>query len=175
MNRWILQMGFPVVTIDTRTGKITQEHFLLDPESVVDRPSEFKQDPTSKKKKVSNFFMSLNAASIRFHVLFRGFGSSYEWFVPLTWIKKGGSEQQFWFLSKEGQIHYNSKRDGYCCCLINSVFSSSCSVTNPDLVVGDADWLVANINMKGFYRVNYDEANWERLIAKLSSNDVDMV
>ncbi|XP_015259615.1 PREDICTED: aminopeptidase N-like isoform X2 [Cyprinodon variegatus] len=114
MNRWILQMGFPVVTINTRTGKITQEHFLLDPESVVDRPSEF----------------------------------NYEWFVPLTWIKKGGSEQQFWFLSKE--------------------------VTNPDLVVGDADWLVANINMKGFYRVNYDEANWERLIAKLSSNDVDM-
>ncbi|KAF3832216.1 hypothetical protein F7725_025881 [Dissostichus mawsoni] len=42
MNRWILQMGFPVVTINTQTGKITQKHFLLDPESVVDRPSEFK-------------------------------------------------------------------------------------------------------------------------------------
>lgn len=41
MNRWTLQMGFPVVTIDTRTGRVTQKHFLLDPESTVDRPSEF--------------------------------------------------------------------------------------------------------------------------------------
>lgn len=42
MHRWTLQMGFPVVTIDTRTGSVSQKHFLLDPESVVDRPSEFK-------------------------------------------------------------------------------------------------------------------------------------
>ena len=42
MNHWTLQMGFPVVTIDTQTGGITQKHFLLDPESVVDRPSQFK-------------------------------------------------------------------------------------------------------------------------------------
>ncbi len=42
MNRWTLQMGFPVVTIDTRTGSITQKHFLLDPDSIVDRPSQFK-------------------------------------------------------------------------------------------------------------------------------------
>lgn len=42
MDRWVLQMGFPVVTIDTVTGVITQMHFLLDPESVVERPSPFK-------------------------------------------------------------------------------------------------------------------------------------
>uniref|UniRef100_A0A8C8HF80 Aminopeptidase n=1 Tax=Oncorhynchus tshawytscha TaxID=74940 RepID=A0A8C8HF80_ONCTS len=34
MNRWILQMGFPVVTIDTATGSINQRHFLLDPDSL---------------------------------------------------------------------------------------------------------------------------------------------
>ncbi|KAM4744489.1 aminopeptidase Ey-like [Anableps anableps] len=114
MNRWILQMGFPVVTIDTQTGKITQKHFLLDPESVVDRPSEF----------------------------------NYEWFVPVTWIKTGGSEQKYWLLNKEA--------------------------TNTDLILGASDWLVANINMTGFYRVNYDEENWERLIAKLRSNHQDI-
>ncbi|KAM4596113.1 aminopeptidase Ey-like isoform 2-T2 [Fundulus diaphanus] len=114
MNRWILQMGFPVVTIDTQTGNITQEQFLLDPQSVVDRPSEF----------------------------------NYEWFVPITWIKNGASEQQYWLLNKED--------------------------TNTELVLGAADWLVANINMKGFYRVNYDEENWDRLIAKLSSNHQDI-
>ncbi|XP_054892863.1 aminopeptidase Ey-like [Poeciliopsis prolifica] len=110
MNRWILQMGFPVVTINTQTGKITQQHFLLDPESVVTTPSQF----------------------------------NYEWFVPVTWIKTGGSEQQYWLLNKED--------------------------TNTEVVLGNSDWLVANVNMTGFYRVNYDETNWERLIAKLNSN-----
>ncbi|XP_037365785.1 aminopeptidase N [Talpa occidentalis] len=41
MDRWILQMGFPVITVDTRTGDISQKHFLLDPESNVTRPSQF--------------------------------------------------------------------------------------------------------------------------------------
>ncbi|KFO53440.1 Aminopeptidase N, partial [Corvus brachyrhynchos] len=41
MDRWTLQMGFPVVTVDTRTGTINQTHFLLDPASSVDRPSAF--------------------------------------------------------------------------------------------------------------------------------------
>ncbi|KAM7330616.1 hypothetical protein ACRRTK_009805 [Alexandromys fortis] len=41
MDRWILQMGFPVVTVNTATGDISQEHFLLDPESTVTRPSQF--------------------------------------------------------------------------------------------------------------------------------------
>lgn len=44
MNRWILQMGFPVVTIDTQTGNVSQKHFLLEPTSVVERSSEFKYD-----------------------------------------------------------------------------------------------------------------------------------
>lgn len=42
MDRWTLQMGFPVVTVDTRTGSVSQRHFLLDPTSSVDRPSVFK-------------------------------------------------------------------------------------------------------------------------------------
>lgn len=35
MNTWVLQMGFPVVTINTNTGQVSQKHFLLDPESTV--------------------------------------------------------------------------------------------------------------------------------------------
>jgi aminopeptidase N len=41
MDRWILQMGFPVITVDTDSGRISQEHFLLDSEANVTRPSEF--------------------------------------------------------------------------------------------------------------------------------------
>lgn len=42
MDRWTLQMGFPVVTVNTLSGSIQQSHFLLDPTSKVERPSEFK-------------------------------------------------------------------------------------------------------------------------------------
>ena len=42
MDRWTLQMGFPVITVDTNTGTISQKHFLLDHNSNVTHPSEFK-------------------------------------------------------------------------------------------------------------------------------------
>uniref|UniRef100_A0A8C7KII2 Aminopeptidase n=1 Tax=Oncorhynchus kisutch TaxID=8019 RepID=A0A8C7KII2_ONCKI len=45
MNRWVLQMGFPVVTINTTTGLINQQHFLLDPSTAGSvPPSDFKYE-----------------------------------------------------------------------------------------------------------------------------------
>lgn len=41
MDRWTLQMGFPVVTVNTVDGTIRQKHFLLNPNTTVDRPSDF--------------------------------------------------------------------------------------------------------------------------------------
>uniref|UniRef100_S4RXZ6 Aminopeptidase n=1 Tax=Petromyzon marinus TaxID=7757 RepID=S4RXZ6_PETMA len=41
MDTWTLQMGYPVIKLDTSSGKVTQEHFLIDPEAVVERPSPF--------------------------------------------------------------------------------------------------------------------------------------
>ncbi|XP_061603070.1 aminopeptidase Ey-like isoform X2 [Cololabis saira] len=114
MDRWVKQMGFPLITIDTQTGTVSQKHFLLDQDSVVERPSQF----------------------------------SYEWFVPITWIKSGGAEQQFWLLSNQAN--------------------------NTDLALGPSGWLLANVDMKGFYRVNYDADNWERLLAKLNSRHQDI-
>lgn len=32
------------------------------------------------------------------------------------------------------------------------------------------EWVLANNNVTGYYRVNYDEANWERLLATLSTD-----
>ncbi|KAM6973373.1 aminopeptidase N-like [Aplochiton taeniatus] len=75
MNSWVLQMGFPVVTINTITGEVSQEHFLLDPAS-----------------------------------------SSLE-------MKVTGN-----------------------------------------------DWVLGNLNVPGYYRVNYDLANWDRLLAVLSDS-----
>ena len=42
MDHWTLQMGFPVVAVDTLTGSVSQEHFLLGNASAVERPSVFK-------------------------------------------------------------------------------------------------------------------------------------
>ncbi|KAE8297384.1 Aminopeptidase N [Larimichthys crocea] len=110
MNHWTLQMGFPVVTIDTRTGSISQKHFLLDPDSVVDRPSQF----------------------------------NYTWFVPIKWMKAGVEQQQYWLLQKT-EI-YSQMR-----------------------VSGD-EWVLANTNVSGYFRVNYDHDNWNRLLSLLSTN-----
>ncbi|XP_012673803.1 alanyl (membrane) aminopeptidase b [Clupea harengus] len=109
MNRWVLQMGFPVVSIDTATGTVTQQHFLLDPDSVVNRPSEFE----------------------------------YVWFVPITWQKNSVSGQDFWLLKKTD--------------------------TNMDMKVTVDQWLLANLNVSGFYRVKYDIANYNKLLKQLTT------
>lgn len=43
------------------------------------------------------------------------------------------------------------------------------SETNPDMVLDSSGWLLANVDMKGFYRVNYDSEHWERLLSILTS------
>ncbi|XP_059207862.1 aminopeptidase N-like [Centropristis striata] len=110
MNRWTLQMGFPVVTIDTRTGGITQKHFLVDPESIVERTSQF----------------------------------NYEWFVPIKWMKNGVEQQQYWLL-KETDTHILMRASG-------------------------DDWVLANTNVSGYFRVNYDLDNWDHLLSQLNTN-----
>ncbi|XP_038838784.1 aminopeptidase N-like [Salvelinus namaycush] len=110
MNRWILQMGFPLVTIDTATGSINQRHFLLDPDSVVDRPSPFE----------------------------------YEWIVPIKWIKNGKDQTPYWLQTKTA-THLPMKTLG-------------------------SDWVLANTKVSGFFRVNYDSGNWERLLKQLSTD-----
>uniref|UniRef100_A0A3P8YL37 Aminopeptidase n=1 Tax=Esox lucius TaxID=8010 RepID=A0A3P8YL37_ESOLU len=107
MNRWVLQMGFPVVTIDTTNGKITQKHFLLDPDSVVERPSPY----------------------------------NYTWFVPIKWMKGGVEQEQHWLLQRAG----------------TSITSGS-------------EWLLVNLKMSGYYRVNYNLENWERLLNQLNTD-----
>uniref|UniRef100_A0A672HE02 Aminopeptidase n=1 Tax=Salarias fasciatus TaxID=181472 RepID=A0A672HE02_SALFA len=46
MNTWVLQMGFPVVTVDTTTGIVTQKHFLLNPDSEITTESPFEYENT---------------------------------------------------------------------------------------------------------------------------------
>lgn len=52
--------------------------------------------------------------------------------------------------------------------LINIVFFFL-TVVNMEMISGDS-WILANVNVTGFYRVNYDLENWERLIAQLNAD-----
>ncbi|KAK5868074.1 hypothetical protein PBY51_012519 [Eleginops maclovinus] len=111
MNTWVLQMGFPVVTIDTKTGTVTQKHFLLDPDSTVTVESPF----------------------------------NYEWIVPIKWMKTEVHQTDIQWLQAKTDIVDKMK------------------------TTGPTDWVLANINVLGYYRVNYDKDNWDRLLAVLST------
>nr|XP_020441365.1 aminopeptidase N-like [Monopterus albus] len=109
MNRWVLQIGFPVVTIDTTTGKVSQKHFLLDPASNITVQSPY----------------------------------NYEWLIPVRWMKSGEVQRDIWWLMKKEVINLEMRSGG--------------------------SWVLANINVTGYYRVNYDLGNWERLFTQLNS------
>ncbi|XP_063781891.1 aminopeptidase N [Pseudophryne corroboree] len=109
MNTWVLQMGFPVVTIDTTVGRVEQKHFLLDPDATI---------------------------------------KNYTWIVPITYINSSGPTGNFW-LEQVSDIHDALKTDG------NS-------------------WFLANIDVTGYYRVNYDDGNWDRLIDQLKRNNSEI-
>ncbi|NXO19972.1 AMPN Aminopeptidase, partial [Cisticola juncidis] len=111
MDRWTLQMGFPVVTVDTRSGTVNQTHFLLDPTSSVDRPSVF----------------------------------NYTWIVPITWMT--------------GSSHGNS-----------TYWLTNVTDTNNNFKLNSPSWLLLNLNVTGYFRVNYNQENWDQLLNQLGTN-----
>ncbi|NXX31203.1 AMPN Aminopeptidase, partial [Nicator chloris] len=111
MDRWTLQMGFPVVTVDTRSGTVSQKHFLLDPTSSVDRPSVF----------------------------------NYTWIIPITWMTGSSHGNSSYWLTKVTDTNSNFKLDG-------------------------SSWLLLNLNVTGYFRVNYNQENWDRLLTQLGTN-----
>ncbi|CAL8262787.1 unnamed protein product [Merluccius merluccius] len=110
MNTWVLQMGFPLVTVNTSTGIVTQKHFLLDPDSIVTEPSIY----------------------------------NYKWVVPIQWLKTGEQQATAWLEDE--------------------------SEPKPLMQVSGEDWVLANLDTVGYYRVNYDQGNWDRLLKVLITN-----
>lgn len=46
----------------------------------------------------------------------------------------------------------------------------SWTVNKEDFIAKNGEWILANINCIGYYRVNYNPENWERLLAQLQKN-----
>ncbi|KAM6308555.1 aminopeptidase N [Aegotheles albertisi] len=110
MDRWTLQMGFPVVTVNTLTGTINQSHFLLDPTSKVERPSVF----------------------------------NYTWIVPIAWKTRDKAVSNYWL--------------------------TNVTETTDLFKVSSPDWLLLNLNVSGYFRVNYNQENWDQLLRQLSTD-----
>ncbi|XP_028305330.1 aminopeptidase N-like isoform X2 [Gouania willdenowi] len=110
MNPWVLQEGYPLVTIDTIQGKVSQRRFILNPEEQV----------TSRLPRRA------------------------EWAVPLRWMKDGEAQTEIWWLMEKEDVNLDMR--------------------------SRASWVLANVNMSGFYRVNYDFGNWERLLTQLNTD-----
>ncbi|XP_023566128.1 aminopeptidase N [Octodon degus] len=112
MDRWILQMGFPVITVNTGTGAISQEHFLLDPQANVTRPSDY----------------------------------NYLWIVPISSIRSGTQQSNYW---------------------LNGVRNTQDQLFR---ATGTNEWILLNVNVTGYYQVNYDEDNWKKIQNQLQSD-----
>uniref|UniRef100_A0A8C9SUC0 Aminopeptidase n=1 Tax=Scleropages formosus TaxID=113540 RepID=A0A8C9SUC0_SCLFO len=90
MESWTKQEGYPVITINTSSGEVSQRHFLLNQSA--------EQNLT--------------------------------WHVPIKVMKSGLREVKL------------------------------------DL---EEEWILANVNSTGYYRVNYDLENWRRLVMQLET------
>ncbi|NXX84708.1 AMPQ Aminopeptidase, partial [Urocolius indicus] len=68
------------------------------------------------------------------------------WIIPISWMRNGSSQPLIW-LDKS-----------------NKVF--------PEMQVSESeyDWILLNVNLRGYYRVNYDHLNLKRLANLLENN-----
>ncbi|XP_058021966.1 LOW QUALITY PROTEIN: aminopeptidase Q [Ahaetulla prasina] len=76
----------------------------------------------------------------------KGEHNSDTWIIPISWIRNGTLQPLVW-LDKRSKIF-------------------------PEMKISDSvqDWIVLNVNMSGYYRINYDQNHWRRL-AKVLEDD----
>ncbi|XP_054884353.1 alanyl (membrane) aminopeptidase-like b [Poeciliopsis prolifica] len=105
MENWTNQMGYPVLTIDTTSGAISQKHFLYNSSAV----------------------------------------SSLSWDIPVTFTSNISGLKDF-LLDKETPDRME------------------------EFISKKGEWFLVNVNATGYYRVNYNQENWERLLWQLETN-----
>ncbi|XP_066238157.1 aminopeptidase Q [Saccopteryx leptura] len=68
------------------------------------------------------------------------------WIVPILWMKNGTTQSLVW-LDKSSKLF-------------------------PEMQVSDSDhdWVILNLNMTGYYRVNYDKLGWKKLNQQLEKD-----
>ncbi|KAJ6669707.1 hypothetical protein lerEdw1_000256 [Lerista edwardsae] len=76
--------------------------------------------------------------------------ASNTWIIPISWMRNGITQPLVW-LDKSNKIF-------------------------PEMKILDSknDWIILNVNVTGYYRVNYDQSHWKRL-AKVLESDPKMI
>ena len=84
--------------------------------------------------------------------------NKYKWYIPFTYTTS--NELNFNFESKPIWLKPN-----------DSLITITINNTDKD------QWIIGNIKHSGFYRVNYDESNWNLLIKQLINdhNKIDVI
>lgn len=72
--------------------------------------------------------------------------------------------------TSHSNYHWMLIKDNIVCFNINLCISFSKLAQVEDLKTNENEWVLANINVTGYYRVNYDQANWERLLNVLQTS-----
>ncbi|XP_035275370.1 aminopeptidase Ey-like isoform X1 [Anguilla anguilla] len=103
MDTWTEQSGYPLITINTESGEVSQEHFNMD----------------------------------------RG---QQIWQIPIKVMKSGSGEIESHLLTVDGPV------------------------SKPVYQCEENEWIIANVNCTGYYRVNYDPENWEKLLQQLETD-----
>ena len=47
---------------------------------------------------------------------------------------------------------------------------SRIAAVHSEMKTSGQQWLLANVNVTGYYRVNYDTANWDKILTQLRSD-----
>ncbi|XP_070763184.1 alanyl (membrane) aminopeptidase-like b [Enoplosus armatus] len=71
--------------------------------------------------------------------------SSLWWYVPIRVMSNTSGSSFFWL-------------------------ETSATVTKDELISKSGEWILANVNCTGYYRVNYNPENWQRLLTQLETN-----
>ncbi|XP_075035594.1 aminopeptidase Q isoform X2 [Mixophyes fleayi] len=106
MDSWTWQKGIPLLTLNTDTGRLSQERFK-----------------------------AANADNITSD-------NNYTWIIPVSWMKNGVQQATIWLDTRTKIV--------------------------PEMkTTSDDEWIILNINVTGYYRINYDAKNWNSLAKKL--------
>ncbi|XP_053557551.1 aminopeptidase Q [Bombina bombina] len=120
---------------------------VIDDQDEVVLPASLKQIMDSWTWKKGLPFITLNTTTgvMTQSNLVPDTADNHTWIVPVTWMKNGLQQPTFWLDNRAKNV--------------------------PEMKISsDKDWIILNVNITGYYRVDYDEKNWNRL-AQLLEKD----
>ncbi len=144
MDTWTLQKGFPLITVhrNYQNGLIRFEQ--VGPETIRSRSNRLMALSSSQERFLrSNARHSINSSDST---------SNYRWWVPISFTD-----------ADRKNFHENNT-------LPRLWLSPSLVEDSLQTEISPTAWIVANVQGSGFYRVNYDERNWQLLNDQMRKN-----